>query len=214
MDVSKERIISEIRRLAAASNGDPPGTQAFKRATGIKESEWRGRHWVNWGQALTEAGYTPNSWVVQIPEDVLLENLAIHVRALGRYPVDAELKIRRRSDENLPAPEVLRNRFGSTQATVDALLRYARNRGDTILAAICENWVAAQTRKREKASSYSTERGSVYLVKSGPFCKIGRERDVNRTTMRCPEDCVAAIDQAATGRVGSSALPAGSSATV
>jgi hypothetical protein len=85
----KQRILTEIRRLAVEDGGVAPGVQAFQRATGIKESAWRGRYWVNWGEALIEAGYAPNSWCQEIPEDELLKNLAVYVRQLARYPVNA-----------------------------------------------------------------------------------------------------------------------------
>jgi hypothetical protein len=172
MALTKERILSEIRGLAAENGGVAPGAKIFKRATGTKESDWRGRHWVNWGQALTEAGYAPNSWVQAIPEDELLANLAGYVRLQGRYPVDSELKIVRQKNPDVPNPQVLRRRFGSSQATADALLRYARKEGDQKLIAICEARVAVETHRPTKPQK-SAIVGSVYLMKSGQFYKIG-----------------------------------------
>ncbi len=173
MPLTKDRILSEIRRLAAESGGAPPGMKFFKRATGINESQWRGRHWVTWGQALTEAGYAPNSWVQAIPEDELLANLAAYVRLQERYPVDAELQIARRKNPDVPDPRVLRNRFGSSQAAADALLRYARKEGDEKLVAICEARVAIETHRPTRTQSNGAVVGCVYLMKSGHFYKIG-----------------------------------------
>lgn len=139
MAVAKERILSEIRRLALESGGTPPGVQAFKRATGIKESDWKGRHWIRWREALEEAGYAPNSWGEALPETDLLDRLAAYVRELGRFPVDAELTFKRRNDTGFPSPTVFYNRFGTLQVTADALLRYARTNGDSELVEICES---------------------------------------------------------------------------
>lgn len=148
MAVAKERILLEIRRLTLESGGTPPGVQAFKRATGIKESDWKGRHWIKWGQALEEAGYAPNSWGEAIPETDLLDRLAAYVRELGRFPVDAEFTFKRRNDPHFPSPKVFYDRFGSLQATADALLGHARRNGDRELIGICEARVAVASRKR------------------------------------------------------------------
>jgi hypothetical protein len=173
MAVPKEHIVSEIRRLAVENGGRPPGTQAFKRETGMTENAWRGRYWVNWGQALTEAGYTPNSWCQPIPEEDLLKRLAMHIRELGRYPVNSELSIRRLNDPELPTVKVFSNRFGSVQATADALLRYARKENDAELVAICEARVSREEPKPAKVRNEGVATGSVYLMKSGQFYKIG-----------------------------------------
>lgn len=176
----KERIISEIRHLAVRSGGVPPGVQAFQRATGIKESAWRGRFWVNWSEALVEAGYAPNSWCQEIPEDELLGNLAVYVRELGRYPVDAELSIKRRHSLEVPSVKTLRNRYGSNLAAVDALLRYARKHSDVDLALICEARIAAETIRPTKPRTSGNVVGCVYLMKSGSFYKIGLSNSSGR----------------------------------
>jgi hypothetical protein len=176
----KEHILADIRRLAVADGGIPPGVQAFQRATGIKESVWRGRYWVNWGQALMEAGYAPNSWVQEIPEHELLGKLAVLVSELGHYPVNSELALRRRNDPDIPSVKTLSTRYGSAQATADALLRYARKEGDAALAAICEARIAAETPRPKQIREKGETVGCVYLMKSGPFYKIGLSNSAGR----------------------------------
>ena len=180
MAPSKDRILAEIRRLAVASGGVAPGTKLFARETGIKESDWRGRYWPNWGQALREAGYSPNAWVTAAPEDELMARLADYVRSQGRYPVDAELQIARRKDPTVPATKVLRDRFGSSRATVDALLRYARKQNDVALTTICEERLARAAPRPTRASGGLSTAGSVYLMKSGQFFKIGMTNATGR----------------------------------
>lgn len=180
MAVTKEHILVEIRRLAVENGGVAPGTKAFIRATGIKESDWRGRYWINWGHALQEAGYQPNSWVTGAPEDTLLCQLAMDARALGHYPVDSELKIARHNGTEVPSPLVLRRRFGSAQATADALLRYARSENDAALASICEARLKLETPRAARAASPVSISGCVYLMKSGQFYKIGLSNSSGR----------------------------------
>lgn len=173
MPVAKERILTEIRRVALENGGKPPGVDAFRTATGIKQSDWRGRHWINWSQALEEAGFAPNKWGEAIPESELLERLAAYALELGHFPVDAELVFKRRSDPNFPTSAVFYTRFGSLQATADALLRHAKATNDERLIGICEARVAIVGRKRSKQPDEQLAIGSVYLMKSGDFYKIG-----------------------------------------
>jgi hypothetical protein len=73
----RDRIISEIKRIASATGGEPPGRGVFLRETGIKESAWRGRYWARWGDALKEAGFEPNELQPKkIERSLLLSKLA------------------------------------------------------------------------------------------------------------------------------------------
>jgi hypothetical protein len=56
--VTKQHILSEIRRTAAANGGVPLGVQRFFTETGIKSSDWHGKFWARWGDALREAGFS------------------------------------------------------------------------------------------------------------------------------------------------------------
>lgn len=48
----------------------------FKTATGIKRSDWFGKYWAKWGDALTAAGFPPNEFgSPAYDEEQLLEQL-------------------------------------------------------------------------------------------------------------------------------------------
>ena len=60
MTISRDHILLEVKRTAAANGGKPLGRRAFFTETGIKESDWSGRFWARWNDVLKEAGVGPN----------------------------------------------------------------------------------------------------------------------------------------------------------
>ncbi len=180
MGVTKKHILSEIRRLTNESGGQPPGIKVFRRATGIKDTEWFGRYWPRWSEAVTEAGYPPNSWQQEIPEEELLERLANLALELGRFPVKAELMIKKKEDPTFPSHPVYQRRYGSLRAAANALFRYAEEKDDQALASICKDRVARTSGKRPQTAGDTNDIGSVYLMKSGAFFKIGRSNATGR----------------------------------
>jgi hypothetical protein len=54
--LNKQHILDEIRRTAAKNGGVPLGIDRFASETGIKASDWIGRFWARWGDAILEAG--------------------------------------------------------------------------------------------------------------------------------------------------------------
>lgn len=94
----RDIIIAEIKRIAEANGGKPPGGQLFLSETGIIESKWRGIYWARWGDALTEAGFAPNEWQQRLDSKALLERMAELVAEKGAVPTRSEQDILRRSD--------------------------------------------------------------------------------------------------------------------
>jgi hypothetical protein len=74
--MTKEHILSEIRRTAAANGDVPLGVHhRFFAETGIKESDWRGKFWVRWSDAVKEAGFQPNELTAARTNEDLLDHL-------------------------------------------------------------------------------------------------------------------------------------------
>lgn len=180
MAATKDFILSEIRRLAIQNGGTPPGVKAFHSATGIRVGAWRGRHWVTWGDALKEAGYSPNAWGQSIPNDEIFRQLADYALELGRFPVDAELQMRKRKDPRFPSTRVFYERFGGLQPTALALLQHAKEIQDERLVQICEARIASNKRQSASTSDKAMTTGVVYLIKSGSYYKIGLSNDSGR----------------------------------
>jgi hypothetical protein len=65
--MNKSHIIAEIQRTAQDNDGRPLGRQRFYKVTGIRESDWFGKYWGSWGEALTEADLSQTYRVKDIP---------------------------------------------------------------------------------------------------------------------------------------------------
>src|SRR5579864_8324670 len=105
-------ILDEIKRTAAANGGQPVGQRRFLRETGIKMSDWRGKYWARWGDAVREAGHRPNGLRIPYTEEFLFESYIGLLRELCRFPTHAELSMKRRRDERFPGVGPLA-RFGT-----------------------------------------------------------------------------------------------------
>jgi hypothetical protein len=130
MSASREFIIGEIKRLAAAADGQGPGFKAFRSATGVQEHEWRGLYWTRWSDALADAGFAPNEWQARLDPETILERFAVTCRRLSRVPTTAEMEMHRRSDPDVPSTKTLRAHFGGQAEAIDRLRQWAASRGD------------------------------------------------------------------------------------
>lgn len=179
--MNKRHILEEIKRTAEANGGVPLGKQRFLTETGIRESDWSGRFWTRWNDAVREAGYAPNVKQAAFERDRLLEKLALLVRQLGHYPVVAELRMKARSDPGFPSKNVF-SRFGGKAQIASALLGWcAKSPGWDDVQAICAPLATSPEAATETAEEKAAPLiGYVYLLKSGKFYKIGRSNAPGR----------------------------------
>jgi hypothetical protein len=179
--MDKAYILDEIRRTAEKNGGLPLGKSRFFAETGIRESDWLGKHWIKWSDAVREAGYETNKMQQAFDENWLLEKLAGLVRELGHYPVAAELRMKAREDKKFPSHNVF-SRFGRKAEVASALLTWCEsNHGWSDVEAICAP-IAVIVTDDESADSIAgaPEYGYVYLLKSGKYYKIGRSNSPGR----------------------------------
>jgi hypothetical protein len=123
--LDKRRIIDEIKRIAAANGGKAPGREKFERETGIKASEWYPHHWLRWGEALQEAGFTPNKMQTALSNDVVFEKYIGLIRKLGRVPIHGELIREAKKDASFPSKTVF-ERFGGKVKLLGAVIQYCQ----------------------------------------------------------------------------------------
>ncbi|RFB80653.1 hypothetical protein DYH55_03885 [Methylovirgula sp. 4M-Z18] len=119
--VTREHILSEIRRLASKNGGQAPGNDLFFSATGIRVHEWRGVYWVKWSDALREAGLTPNERQHRYTADFLFAKLAEAARHFNAVPGDMQMKMYKQVDQAFPARQTFGLHFRSRQ---DLLSRF------------------------------------------------------------------------------------------
>lgn len=179
--MNKQHILNELRRTAAANGGQPLGRQRFERETGIKETDWRGKYWARWNDAVEEAGLSPNRLNSAYDHSHLLQCLASLTRELGRFPTSAEMRLKRRRDPAFPSQKVY-ERFGSKADQGKALLEYCSTLpGLEDVAELCGSVIAQPTANTsDERREDEVEYGFVYLIKSGRHYKIGRSNAAGR----------------------------------
>jgi hypothetical protein len=179
--VDKQRILDEIRRTAQENGGVPLGTARFFQETGIKDSDWHGRHWARWGDALQEAGFKPNRMQTAYDDDILIERFVDLIRELGHFPVRGELKLKARSDSSFPSHNAFA-RLGSKQQLAAKVQSYCSKRvGYEDVATLCLATMALPVMHRNPEDSddgstidskVDTKEGYVYMG----LLKLGREK--------------------------------------
>jgi hypothetical protein len=176
--VERDVIVEAIRRCAEANGGTAVGRQRFERLTGITEAMWLGRYWTRWSDALAEAGYEPGEMVRAHADEVVLEALADLVRHVGRFPTQAEIRMRRRDDPDFPSHNVFARFGGKAQLAARLIEHCGDNPARADVVAACKS--VATTAADQSDDAPTTEPGEVYLLKSGRFYKIGRSNSTGR----------------------------------
>lgn len=183
----KEHILGEIRRLAVANDGQPPGKKTFFRETGIAEHQWSGRIWARWSDALAEAGLEPNKIQHRFDSDEMLGKIGEACRHYGHLPTVAEFNLYKRRSPGFPSTKAITSHFGSRDGLIAALTKYVE--GDADKADILERLPRVALTPAMPQPRHAE--GFVYLIKSGEFYKIGRgddlERRVKQITVALPD---------------------------
>jgi hypothetical protein len=180
--MNKAFILEEIRRTARANDGTPLGWRRFSTESGIRPCEWLGKLWARWGDALREAGFTPNGLQRPYPTAEVLDKYARFAQELGRLPSANELRLRRYGKRDFPSLEVFR-RLGRKGELVHQVLTYCRGRDEYAdVMRLCEEYTAPQGRVAAQEGPDDEAVGFVYLLKSGRFYKIGKSKAVGRRT--------------------------------
>jgi hypothetical protein len=178
--IDKAHILDEIRRTAAANGGAPLGRSRFQEETGIREADWYGKHWRSWGEAVTEAGYSPNELQCAFADEHLIAKLIGLIRELGRFPVAADLEMKRRRDASFPSAKVFR-RLGGKAERARRVAEYCSRSGEHAdVVALCAPLSQDANDAEPDAEAEAGEIGFVYLMKCGRYYKIGHTNSVGR----------------------------------
>jgi len=179
--MTKAQIIQEIKRTAEANAGIPLGWKKFLLETGVKESDWFGKYWARWSDALREAGFSPNEFSQEgYAKSELLEKYAALVRQLGRLPTGGDLRLKTNQDSDFPSDKPFRQ-FGSKADLVKALCEYCRaEKGYEDVVRLCEGYSPLINTVADSSADQIINIGFVYLIKSGRFYKIGKTNALGR----------------------------------
>ena len=188
MGVDKRYILEEIRRIAKVNSGKPPGEKEFKNETGINKYDWFPDYWARWGDAQVEAGFARNKFQEAFTREFLIEQFIDLTRKNKqgnklRFPVEGEVLAKKRNDPDFPHAAVFRKRFGGKIKLAAAILEYCRERsGFEDVIETCEQTMKAnlQPIEKEKESRAQEMLVSIYLIRYGRHCKIGRTNAVGR----------------------------------
>ena len=184
----RHHILAELRRIAAAQGGRPPGKQSFAQQTGITGSRWSGIIWLKWSEAVIEAGFEPNAWNQAADRTAMLEELGHLTLILGKVPTWAEIKMHRLRKPEFLSVNAVRSAFPRTADLVDALHDLSREEAFAGLKPL----LPPRAKMLDTGDTAYGRESLVYLRKSGAHYKIGRssnvERRVKEITIALPEE--------------------------
>ena len=179
--MNKTDILAEIRRTTDANGGVPLGRERFEQQTGIKESMWSGKHWSRWGDALREAGFSPNMMNQPHPIESLVRPLAELALELGHFPTQPEMNLKRRNDPTFPSPDSIRRRLGQKSSLAERLLEFSKSHQEfKAVEVICLPHIKRGTDDRQDVMDSDLNAGHIYLLRHGNEYKIGRSTDPTR----------------------------------
>jgi hypothetical protein len=175
--MDKITILLEIKRKAKANDGVALGLQRFESETGIRKADWFGIYWARWGDAVREAGFSPNRLQEAYDKEELLEHYAKLTLELGRLPVKGDLRLRTRTDPDFPHETTFWARFDNKSGLVAELLAFCQRwEGYGEVARLCNAYSPCRQGVSDNAEAAEGAIGYVYLVKHGSRreYKIGR----------------------------------------
>jgi hypothetical protein len=126
--LSKREIVEAIRKTAEANDGKPPGIERFARVTGIRKTDWYGKFWARWEDALVEAGYPPNKLQERLDPAAVVEAVASLANRLGRFPVNGDFRLEARRNPGFPAHSTIAEHLGDRASRLRKVLEFCDSR--------------------------------------------------------------------------------------
>jgi Meiotically up-regulated gene 113 len=189
--MNKEDILKELRRTAKENGGVPLGHERFEKETGLKAYNWMS-YWQKFSEALREAGFSPNKMVEGYKEEYLFEKFIELIRNIKRWPTRGDQLVKYKNSPKFPAPSTF-EKFGTKQQFASKLFKYANDKKYSDITKISNVILSEYESKKGSVEEQSPANriGSVYLVKSGRYYKIGctdkMDRRHHEITIQLPE---------------------------
>jgi hypothetical protein len=173
--LSRQDILEAIRRTARENGGVPLGLGRFRKETGITAYDCH-KHWPTFGEALREAGFTPNMFGSRHGEEFLLASIIDLMRELGRYPTKPDFIVRRNKDSKFPSPGSLA-RLGNKRDVATKVSEYAEQKRYKDVVELCKAIIEKSNQEKDSDDFKILALGEVYLFKHGRYYKIGKTND-------------------------------------
>jgi Meiotically up-regulated gene 113 len=171
----RERILSEIKRIAEANDGQSPGMGQFEDETGIRPNDWKGKIWARWGDAIREAGFQPQELAQKTKPEFVFLKLVEACREYKKFPTKTELQLFKQERADFPWYTTLLSNFADKATMQSAFYEWLSRQtefGD-VLAMLPEK-INSDTKM------VNLKEGHVYLLKSGAHYKIGRGDELEK----------------------------------
>jgi len=172
--MTKEHILSEIKRTAEKNGAIPLGIDRFREATGIRKEDWYGILWTKWSDAQIEAGLEPNQFSLPaFDESWMLNKIIDYIRELGHFPSQPEFKIKRHNNSKFPNLNTLKRRLGTKQKMIKMVLDYCKaNDGFNDIIQICSHntTLLKQAKNRARVSAMIKKKLGMFICSNMPMC--------------------------------------------
>ncbi|NQY78738.1 MAG: GIY-YIG nuclease family protein [Candidatus Caenarcaniphilales bacterium] len=189
VELSKEFIISELKRLAEANGGKAPGLQVFRKETGISQHQINS-YWVNYSDLVKESGYEPNEFTKAYSDEHIIIKFIELINEFNKYPTESILRFKAKNDTNFPSMSTMQKKFGSKFNTAKKTLESGLADNNSLVLDVCQEIIdnpKSKSQEKEGLDSELTEGksrkpGLVYLFKHGDRneYKIGKSLDTVR----------------------------------
>jgi hypothetical protein len=179
--MNKDEILNAIRRYSKSNDGKAPGSQRLSSEIGLRKADWYPKYWLRWGDAIREAGCSPNDWNLAYDETFLIEKYIHLTRELKRFPIEGDLIVKRKNDKHFPNRATF-SRLGNKSDRAVKIANYCRtNKGYEDVLEIVEAVLEDQIEAVDSPINSNTC-GFVYLIRHGTRreYKIGRTNNPSR----------------------------------
>ncbi len=178
--MTRDQILAEIVRTTEANGGIALGIARFRQETGIVDSDWLGRYWARWSDAVKEAGCIPSTWQQPLDEKVLIERFVGLIRELGHVPVKAELQIKAKQDPTFPSYKAY-SRLGAKSQFLARLTTHCQSSPELADVLAVVEATATKSRPSPLPQGDAQESpGYVYLLRADRYFKVGRSNSFDR----------------------------------
>lgn len=165
MAVDKEHILREIHRTTAENGGKALGQGRFSKLTGIKITDWQGKYWARWNDALKEAGFSGNKMQEPYLRSQVIEQFIFLMREKGKFPGKYDVQIYARLNKGFPAYNTIFK--NGVNGFASEVMAYCRNQdGYEDIINMCIDKIDILSSKEDSIrTDKSGIKGYVYLAK-------------------------------------------------